>query len=74
MEINASAPVESFFTLPAPFADGFRKEVLEQSWAGEVNVKVWKREWWKWREMGTKRFERAAVEFAGDYLHENGTT
>lgn len=80
ISIKAEAPKDTFFTLSAPFNEGHRKNYLAQSMAALVNVDIWELRGWlswlglgRWTKICNERFEKAALEFGGDYYPLAGT-
>lgn len=79
LAVDVSAPRNTFFSLSEPFPEGFRKNWLAQSLDATVRVRVWRRRWrllgfagWKWDWVCGHVFERAGMEFGGDYYPERG--
>ena len=74
IRVKAQAPKGTFFGLSAPFNDGHRKNYVAQSMAAIVDVEIWERRNWlawlgfgKWTTVCKKTFEKAALEFGGNY-------
>lgn len=73
IEVKAQAPRDrGWFGISAPFAEGFRKNFLTESFLAEVEVTVKERVWWSWREVRRERFENASLEFGGEYFPLRG--
>ena len=78
--VDVSAPKESFFSLSEPFPEGFRKNWLAQSLDAVAGVQLWRRRWrrmgfagWEWVWVCGDVFERAGMEFGGEYYPDRGT-
>lgn len=71
--LRAKAPKEKgWFGLSCPFPEGFRANFLTENFLAEVEVEVYERGWWGWKEVRRDRFEGASLEFGGDYFPLRG--
>ncbi|KAF2159133.1 hypothetical protein M409DRAFT_30415 [Zasmidium cellare ATCC 36951] len=74
IEVKASAPKGTFFSLSAPFPEGFRVNYLGQSFNATIEVKVFESGWFgPWRLVREDRFEDASLEFGGGYYPPAGS-
>ena len=75
MIVKASAPKGTFYNLSGPFQDGHRHNWLGQSLRGTVSVEIYKRSWplASWELVCTDMFEKAGLEFGGEYYPPRGS-
>lgn len=74
--IKASAPVGSFFSLWAPFKEGFQENFLGESFRAKIEIRVFESDWWfwgPWKLVRAERFENASLEFGGGYYPPAGS-
>lgn len=76
LQIKASAPHGSFFSLAAPYPDGFKDNWLAQSMRATIEVQVSKRAFpgAAWQHEDSAVFENGGLEFGGDYYPARGTS
>ncbi|KAK7536070.1 uncharacterized protein J3D65DRAFT_554621 [Phyllosticta citribraziliensis] len=74
INVRAQGEKEDFFGLSAPFADGHRKNWCAESFNAEVEVETYKWRWckWRWERVSVERFEKASLEFGGEWYGDRG--
>lgn len=74
IEVKASAPKGTFFSLSSPFPEGHRENYLGQSLQATIEVKVFESGWFSpWRLVREDKFEKASLEFGGGYYPSAGS-
>lgn len=72
--VEASAPIGTFFSLSAPFSEGFRKNYLGESFNASIKVQVYEASWLgSWQLKHEDSFEHGSLEFAGGYYPPAGS-
>lgn len=74
IEVKASAPQGTFFSLSSPFPETHRENYLGQSFNATIEVKIYQSGWFSpWSLIREDRFEGASLEFGGAYYPPGGS-
>ncbi|KAH9809528.1 hypothetical protein Tdes44962_MAKER06136 [Teratosphaeria destructans] len=74
LEIKATAPKGTFFTLSAPFPEGFRENFLAESFQARFEIKVYESGWFTgWNLVRKEVFTGSSLEFGGGYYPPAGS-
>ncbi|KAK7534677.1 hypothetical protein IWX49DRAFT_510683 [Phyllosticta citricarpa] len=72
--VHARGEREDFFGLSAPFVDGHRKNWCAESFNALIEVEVYEWRWtkWQWERVSVEKFEKASLEFGGEWYGDRG--
>ncbi|SMY20475.1 unnamed protein product [Zymoseptoria tritici ST99CH_1A5] len=79
LEVQATAPKGTFFSLSSPFPEGHRENYLGQSFAATIRVRIWERGWLgpfgggEWARVREEVFEGGSLEFGGEFYPPRGS-
>ncbi|KAK4507727.1 hypothetical protein PRZ48_001462 [Zasmidium cellare] len=74
IEVKASAPKGTFFSLSSPFPEGHRENYLGQSFQATIEIRVFESGWFSpWKLVREDKFENASLEFGGGYYPPAGS-
>lgn len=74
IKVRAQGEKDDFFGLSAPFSEGHKKNWCAESFNAVVEVEVWEWRWirWRWERLSIEKFERASLEFGGEWYGDRG--
>nr|OQO29333.1 hypothetical protein B0A51_02909 [Rachicladosporium sp. CCFEE 5018] len=72
--VEASAPIGTWFSMPAPFPEGHRPNMVCESFQATVRVKVYESGWvGAWRLVEEALFEGGSLEFGAEFYPAAGS-